>query len=58
MIFRTLKPQRPTVIRKGNVVHLCHYYNGTKQCLGPRCLWIQVGTCKFHKRAKGNFAAQ
>lgn len=59
-MFRKLKPLRPTVIRVGDKVQTCHYYNELKHCIGPRCFWSQIGTCKFYNRAKkkNNFAAK
>jgi hypothetical protein len=51
-VFRKLKPQRPTVIRTGDIVRTCFYYKGTKTCLGPVCYWIKVGECPIFKRIK------
>ena len=50
MMFRKLKPQRPTVIRKGDKVKTCYYYNGMKQCLGARCFWQKIGDCPIQER--------
>lgn len=51
-MFRKLKPQRPTVIRKGDVVKTCYYFNGMKQCLGPLCFWPRVGSCPIMEKDK------
>ncbi len=51
-MFRKLKPRRPSVVRKGDNVKVCHYYNGMKQCLGPTCFWQQVGICPIYNRVK------
>ena len=51
-VFRKLKPQRPTVIRVGDIVKTCYYYKGTKTCLGPLCFWIKVGNCPIFNRMK------
>jgi len=48
--YRRLVPKRPTVIRKGDVVKKCFYYNGMKQCLGVRCYWPKVGQCEIYKK--------
>ena len=52
MEFKKLKPQRPTVIRIGDIVKTCYYYEGTKTCLGPRCFWQKVGDCPIRDRLK------
>jgi len=52
MMFRKLSPKRPSVVRKGDKVVECHYYKGTKQCLGSQCLWQKVGICKTYNRIK------
>jgi len=52
MQFKKLKLQRPTVIRVGEVVKTCYYYNGTHQCLGVRCFWPTVGKCPIYNRLK------
>lgn len=55
-MFRKLKPQRPTVVRRGDKVLTCHYYNGMKQCLGPICFWQQVGVCPIFNRVKSRMS--
>ncbi len=49
-IFKKLYPLRPTVIRKVDTVKTCYYYEGTKDCLGTRCFWSQVGNCPIYNR--------
>ena len=51
-MFRKLTLVRPTVVRKGDTVKVCHYFNGTKQCLGPRCFWPKVGKCPIYNKIK------
>ena len=51
-VFRKLKPQRPTVVRTGDIVRTCFYYKGTKTCLGPVCYWIKVGECPIFNKFK------
>jgi len=50
--FRRLKPKRPSVVRNGDTVKVCHYYKGTKKCLGPMCYWPKVGTCSTFNRMR------
>ena len=57
-MFRRLELKRPAVVRKGNVVKQCFYYEGTKQCLGPMCLWPKVGVCPIFNRLKVKFRAK
>ncbi len=61
--YGRLEPQRPTVVRKRDLVKSCFYYKGMKHCLGVRCYWPIVGTCmvydKLHARTKaGKIAAR
>ncbi len=58
IVFKKLKPLRPTVIRKGYVVKTCYYYNGTKKCLGPRCYWQKIGKCPIMVRVKTRINAK
>ena len=51
-VFRKLKPKRPVVIRNGNTVKVCYYYQGTKTCLGPLCYWNKIGKCPIFVRLK------
>jgi hypothetical protein len=53
-VFKKLKPLRPTVIRKGEVVKVCYYHKGTKKCLGARCYWAKVGKCPILTRIRIN----
>lgn len=59
-MFRKIKPLRPTVVRLGDKVKVCNYYAEMGHCIGPRCFWSQIGTCKFYNVAKRsqNFAAK
>ena len=57
-VFRKLKPQRPTVIRMGDVVKVCYYYKGTKTCLGPLCFWPKVGKCSIYAKLKPKITAK
>jgi len=54
-MFRKIKPQRPTVVRKNNKVVTCFYYKQLHKCLGPRCFWLKIGTCPFYNRIKKRF---
>ena len=47
MRYRKIEPKRSSVIRKGDKVKKCFYFNGMKQCLGVRCYWPRVGTCQI-----------
>ncbi len=49
-MFRKLELKRPAVVRVGTMVKSCFYYEGTKQCLGPMCLWPKVGVCPIYNR--------
>jgi hypothetical protein len=49
--YGKLEPKRPTVIRKGDVVKKCFYFQGMcGQCLGVRCYWPKVGSCEIYKK--------
>ena len=50
MRYKKIEPKRPSVIRKGDKVKKCYYYNGMKQCLGVRCFWPRVGTCAIYEK--------
>lgn len=51
-VFRKIKPKRPVVIRNGNTVKVCYYFQGTKTCLGPLCYWLRIGKCNVCTRFK------
>ncbi len=51
--FRKITPKRPVVIRIGNRVQTCYFYQGMKECLGNQCFWPRVGICKFYNRLNG-----
>ncbi|MBN2203239.1 MAG: hypothetical protein JW700_03585 [Candidatus Aenigmarchaeota archaeon] len=55
-MFRKIKPKRPVVIRNGNVVNVCYYFQGTKTCLGPMCYWLKIGKCNVCKKKKSRNA--
>jgi hypothetical protein len=57
-VFRKLKPQRPTVIRTGDIVKVCYYYKGTKTCLGPLCFWPRVGKCQIYTKLRPKITAK
>ena len=44
--------KRPAVMRVGDNVKKCFFWEGTKQCLGPQCFWAKVGTCSVMNRIK------
>ena len=55
--YGRLEPQRPTVVRKGDVVKSCFYYKGMNQCLGVRCYWPTVGSCSIYDKVHGRTKA-
>jgi len=50
--FNKLEHKRPAVVRKGDVVKKCFYWEGTHQCLGSQCYWPTVGHCPIFSRLK------
>jgi len=57
-IFNKLSLRRPAVQRKGDKVMKCFYWEGTKECLGPQCFWVDVGICSIYRRLKIKFKAK
>ncbi len=51
--FKRLAPERPMVIRKGNVVEVCYFYQGMGECFGARCYWLKIGRCPIYERLYG-----
>ena len=49
-LFRKLEPKRPTVLRRGDLVHKCFFHEGMGECLGVRCYWPRVGKCLIFDR--------
>ncbi|MFQ6009856.1 MAG: hypothetical protein ACE5J7_01920 [Candidatus Aenigmatarchaeota archaeon] len=54
MRYRKIEPKRPSVIRKGDKVKKCFYFQGMKQCLGVRCYWPRVGMCAIWDKINKN----
>lgn len=50
VMYKKIEPKRPTVIRDGDKVRTCYYFNGMKQCLGVRCFWPRVGSCAIMEK--------
>ncbi len=50
--FKRVVPQRPMVVRKGDVVKVCYFYQGMKECLGTACYWQKIGRCPIFERLK------
>lgn len=49
-LFRRLEPKKPAVLRVGDNVKDCFFYNGMGECLGVRCYWPRVGKCPIFDR--------
>ena len=54
--FKRITVQRPMVIRKGNVVKVCYFYQGMKECFGAMCYWQKVGKCPIYEKLYGKKA--
>ncbi len=48
--FKKVTPKKPSVVRKGNVVQVCHLYEGMGECLGALCYWQRVGRCPIFEK--------
>ncbi len=48
--YRQLTPKRPVVIRRGEAVKKCFYFDGIKSCMGTQCYWPKVGICPIYER--------
>lgn len=57
-IFNRISLKRPSVVRRGDKVMECHYWNGMHQCLGPQCFWPKVGVCPIFNKLKIKFKAK
>ncbi|HIQ50027.1 MAG TPA: hypothetical protein EYH56_02410 [Nanoarchaeota archaeon] len=53
--FKKITIKRPVVVREGDVVKVCYFYQGMRECLGFTCYWQKVGKCPiFEKLYKKN----
>ena len=52
--YGRVTPKRPTVVRRGDTVKKCFYYDGLHQCLGTQCYWPTVGKCEIYNRLFAN----
>jgi hypothetical protein len=48
--FKKITPKKPVVVRKGDVVQICYFYQGMKECLGALCYWQRVGRCPIYEK--------
>lgn len=51
--YGRVETKKPAVVRKGDCVKKCFFWNGAKQCLGVQCFWSRVGTCSVYSKIRG-----
>ena len=52
--YMRVQSKKPTVVRKGDKVKRCFFFDGTGDCLGIRCFWASVGSCPTFTKIHGN----